>query len=81
MRVPEQVFTHAVQDHLISRKNFQGLLITVKKLLNATHRVQFLCPFKKRKPEGLLKEKWNGVHLDSPAVKVTNAKGRILLFF
>lgn len=53
--IPEQVFTHAVQDNLISRKQFQRLLITVKQVLDAAHRVQLLCPLEKREPEGVLK--------------------------
>lgn len=53
--IPEQVFTHAVQDNLIGRKQFQRLLITVKQVLDAAHRVQLLCPLEKREPEGVLK--------------------------
>lgn len=57
MRItPEQVFTHAVQDNLISREQLQRLFITVKQVLNAAHRVQLLCPFEKSEPEGFLKE-------------------------
>lgn len=37
MDEPKQVFTHAVEDDLISRKQLQRLLVTVKKLLNAAH--------------------------------------------
>lgn len=54
--IPEQVFTHAVQDNLISRKQFQRLFITVKEVLNAAHRVQLFCPFEESEPEGLLKK-------------------------
>lgn len=54
--IPEQVFTHAVQDNLISRKQLQRLFITVKEVLNAAHRVQLFCPFKESEPEGLLKK-------------------------
>lgn len=53
--IPEQVFAHAVQDDLISRKQLQRLFVTVKEVLNATHRVQLLCPFEESEPEGLLK--------------------------
>lgn len=35
--LPEQVFTHAVQDDLVSREQLQCLLITVKEVLNAAH--------------------------------------------
>lgn len=56
-RIPEQVFAHAVQDNLISRKQFQRLLITVKEVLNSAHRVQLFCPFEESEPEGLLKSK------------------------
>ena len=56
-KIPEQVFTHAVQDHLISRKQFQRLFVTVKEVLNAAHRVQLLCPLEESEPEGLLEKK------------------------
>ncbi len=55
--IPEQVFAHAVQDNLISRKQFQRLFVTVKEVLNAAHRVQLFRPFEESEPEGLLKTK------------------------
>lgn len=61
--IPEQVFTHAVQDNLISRKQFQRLLITVKEVLNATHRVQLFRPFEESEPERLLKGTHNKIKL------------------
>ena len=54
-KVPEQVFTHAVQDDLVGRENFQRLFVAVEKVLNAAHRVQFFCPFEESEPEGLLR--------------------------
>lgn len=56
---PEQVFAHAVEDDLISRKQLQRLLVTVKKLLNAAHRVQLFCPLEESEPEGLLEKRWD----------------------
>lgn len=55
-KIPEQVFTHAVKDDLISGEQLQCLFITVKQVLNAAQRVQLFCPFEKSEPEGLLKE-------------------------
>lgn len=54
--IPEQVFTHAVQNNLISRKQLQRLFITVKEVLNPAHRVQLFCPFGESESEGLLKK-------------------------
>lgn len=48
------MFAHAVKDDLIGREQLQRLFVTLKKVLNAAHRVQFLRPLEEREPEGLL---------------------------
>ena len=57
--IPEQVFSHAVKDDLISRKEFESLFITVKEVLNAPHRVQFISPFEECEPKGFLQGQSN----------------------
>ena len=57
--IPEQVFSHAVKDDLISREEFQSLFITVKEVLNAPHRVKFISPFEEREPKGFLRGQSN----------------------
>lgn len=51
---PEEVFPHAVHYDLIYRKQLQRLFIAVKEILYPAQRVQLLCPFEEREPEGLL---------------------------
>lgn len=48
------MFAHAVKDDLIGREQLQRLFVTLKKVLNAAHRVQLFRPLEESEPEGLL---------------------------
>lgn len=49
------MFSHAVEDDLISREDFQSLFVAVEEFLNSSHRVQLFGPFKQSEPERILK--------------------------
>lgn len=45
--LPEEMLAHAVDDHLVSRKQLQRLFVAVEKIRNTTERIQLVGPFKK----------------------------------